>query len=132
MRKTIPIISLIVALSGFAIAAHAQLVVWSTTNFLYDPVGPYGTSNQFGDTSLPTLSIVDPGIDGPGSHAMELKWNQDGSFINFQSAGISYPASGNTNVFLANYTLSFDMKVTGVDAGPYPQGFQISIFGPGG
>jgi hypothetical protein len=24
------------------------------------------------------------------------------------------------------------MQVIGVDAGPYPQGFQISIFGPGG
>jgi hypothetical protein len=63
---------------------------------------------------------------------MALTWNQDGSFINFQSAGSSYAASGNTDTFSANYTLEFDMQVVGVNAGPYPQGFQISIFGPGG
>ena len=133
MRKTIPTIFLIAALSGFAIATNAQLVVWSTTNFIYDPVGPYGSTTDFGGGANPTLNIVDPGMGGPGSHAMELKWDQNSAnIINFQSAGISYPASGNTNAFLANYTLSFDMQVTGVDAGPYPQGFQISIFGPGG
>jgi hypothetical protein len=114
-------------------ATHAgQAVVWSTSNFTNDAVGSYGTTTMFGGTSVPTLNIVDPGIDGPGSHAMELVWNQDTTFINFQSAGFSYPASGNTNALLANYTLEFDMKVTGVDAGPYPTGFQISIFGPGG
>ena len=133
MRKTIRTIFLIAALSGFAIATHAQLVVWSTTNFVDDPVGPYGSTTDYGGGANPTLNIVDPGMGGPGSHAMELKWDQNSAnIINFQSAGISYPASGNTNTLLANYTLSFDMQVTGVDAGPYPQGFQISIFGPNG
>lgn len=112
-------------------ATHAQVVVWSTSNFVNDAVGPYGTTTQFGGTSLPTLNIVTPGMGGVGN-AMELQWIQDTTFINFQSAGISYPASGNTNTLLANYTLEFDMQVIGVDAGPYPQGLQISIFGPGG
>jgi hypothetical protein len=116
-----------------ATATHAQLVVWSTTNYIDDPVGPYGTTTDFAGGANPTLNIVDPGMGGPGTHAMELTFNAtSGTVLNFQSAGIYYPASGNTNAFLANYTLSFDMQVNGVNAGPFAQGFQISIFGPGG
>jgi hypothetical protein len=133
MRNPIFRLSLIALLSGLAAATHAgQVVVWSTDAFINDAVGPYGTTTQFGGTSNPRLNIVDPGMGGPGSHAMELVWDQDTTFINFQSAGIAYPTSGNTNTLLANYTLEFDMQVIGVDAGPYPQGFQISIFGTGG
>jgi hypothetical protein len=131
MKQTFRSISLIAALSGLTITTQAQ-VVWSTGAFASDPVGPYGTTTPFGDTSSPTLSIVDPGMTGSGSHAMQLVWNQDTTFINFQSAGISYAASGNTSANLIDYTFQFDMQVIGVDAGPYPQGFQISIFGPGG
>ena len=133
MRKAILTISFIAALIGLATVTHAQLVVWSTTNFLNDPVGPYGTTTDFAGGANPTLNIVTPGEGGPGSQAMELTFDAvSGNVINFQTATISYPASGNTNLFLANYTLSFDMAVQGVDAGPFAQGFQISIFGPGG
>ena len=122
---------MVAVLSGLTLTTQAQ-IIWSTGAFASDPVGPYGSTTSFGDTSTPTLSIVDPGMAGPGSHAMRLMWNQDGSFINFQSAGHSYPAAGNTSANLADYNFDFDLKVTGIDAGPYPQGFQISIFGPGG
>ncbi|HLX71106.1 MAG TPA: hypothetical protein VKV04_15880 [Verrucomicrobiae bacterium] len=133
MRKSLLALSLICALTGLTTATtHADVVVWNAgTNFDSEAVGPYGTTTDFGDTSTPALNIVTPGEGGIGN-AMELTWNQDGSFLNFQSAGSSYPTSGNTNTFLANYTLEFDMQITGVDAGPYPQGFQISIFGPNG
>jgi hypothetical protein len=108
-------------------------VVWSTTNFINDPVGLYGTTTDFGGGAPEALNIVDPGEHGPGSHAMELTFNPlSGNPLNFQSAGTSYPASGNTNAILANYEFSFDMQVKGVNAGPFPQGFQIQLFGPGG
>jgi hypothetical protein len=108
-------------------------VVWSTTNFVDDAVGMYGTTTDFGGGAPEALNIVTHGENGPGSHAMELTFNPvSGSALNFQSAGISYPASGNTNAILANYTFSFDMQVIGVNAGPFPQGFQIQLFGPNG
>ncbi len=133
MKPPLRILSLLVVLGSLATATHAQLVVWSTTNYVDDPVGPYGTTTDFAGSAVPALNIVDPGMGGPGTHAMELTfYATSGTVINFQSAGIYYPASGNTNAFLANYTLEFDMAVTGVDAGPFAQGFQISIFGPGG
>jgi len=122
------------AITLLSAATHAgQVVVWSTTNFVDDPVGPYGTTTDYGGGAPEALNIVDPGMGGPGTHAMEFTFNPvSGSTINFQSAGIPYPAFGNTNTLLANYTLSFDMAVQGVNAGPFPQGFQISIFGPNG
>jgi hypothetical protein len=133
MKQPIKTLMLIAVLSGLTAATHAQLVVWSTTNFVDDPVGPYGTTTDFAGSANPILNIVDPGMGGPGTHAMELTFDAtSGTVINFQSAGIYYPASGNTNSFLANYTLEFDLAVLGVDAGPFAQGFQISIFGPGG
>lgn len=122
--------SLIAMLCGVAVSSQAQTVVWSQ-NFDSLGLGAYGSTTQFGDTSNPHLNIVSPGMGGSGN-AMALSWTQDGTFINFQSAGTSTAASGNTQVNLANYTLSFDLSVTGIDAGPYPQGFQISIFGPTG
>ena len=104
MKQTLRSISLIAALSGLTITTQAQ-VVWSTGAFASDPVGPYGTTTSFGGIpSSPTLSIVDPGMTGSGSHAMQLVWNQDTTFINFQSAGISYAASGNTSANLFDYT----------------------------
>jgi hypothetical protein len=135
MKKTILNLSLIAAVSGFTIIAHAQsIVVWSTTNFDNDPVGPYGTTAQFGCAGGPiALNIVDPGMGGSGTHAMSLTFNPvTNNCLNFQTAGHSYPASGNTRTNLGDYTLEFDMQVNGFDAGPFPQGFQISIFGPGG
>jgi hypothetical protein len=126
MRKTILTISLIAALSGLAAATHAQLVVWSSTNFVYDPLGSYGAVNDFQGGENLTMNIVTPGEGGGSSQACEITFNPGGN-INFQTTGVPYPASGNTSLFLANYTLSFDMQVTGnnVSAGT---GLQISLF----
>lgn len=131
MKRTIRTLSLIAALGGLDVTSHAQTVVWSQ-NFDSLALGTYGTTTDFGTGVNPLLNIVTPGMGGTGN-AMELTWNQTtGNAINFQSAGASYAASGNSSAILANYTFSFDLAVQGVDAGPYPQGFQISIFGPGG
>jgi hypothetical protein len=129
MKHLAKTMSLVAALSALTVTSQAQIIVWNAgANFDSEPVGPYGSTTQFGGTSSPSLNIVTPGEGGSGN-AMAL---QDGSFLNFQSAGASYAASGNTSANLSDYTLSFDLAVQGVDAGPYPQGFQISIFGPGG
>src|SRR6476620_155808 len=79
------ILCLCAALSGLNTAANAQIVVWSAP-FDSEAVGPYGSTTQFGGTSSPLLNIITPGMGGTGN-AMELTWNQDGTFINFQSAG---------------------------------------------
>src|SRR6478672_10624612 len=81
------ILFLSAALSGLNTAANAQVVVWSAP-FDSEAVGLYGSTTQFGGTSSPLLNIVTPGMGGIGN-AMALTWNQDGSFINFQSAGAS-------------------------------------------
>ena len=111
MKRTILTLSLMVGLSGLTASTHAQsIVVWSTTNFVNDPVGPYGTHTDFGCGSNPALNIVDPGIGGPGTHAMELSFSPvTNTCINFQTAGISYPAIGNTRTNLSDYTIEFDM-----------------------
>lgn len=108
------------------VAAHAQLVVWSTTNFLSDPVGSYGAFHDFAGGQNVSTSIVSPGADGASSQAWEISFNP-ASPINFQTTGLPYPAFGNTNFFLANYTLSFDLQVTGNDVSP-SGGIQITIF----
>ncbi len=126
MRKAILTISLIAALSGLATATHAQLVVWSSTNFVDDPLGSYGAVVDFAGGQNVTTSIVTPGEGGGGSQAWEVSLNP-GSPINFQTTGVPYPTSGNTNLILANYTISFDMQVTGNDVSP-GGGLQISVF----
>ena len=133
MKQTLSAMSLFAVFSGLAVTSQAQTVVWNAgTNFDSVTLGAYGTATDFSSGVSPALNIVAPGMGGTG-RAMELTWNQtSGSGINFQSAGASYAASGNTSANLANYNLSFDLSVLGVNAGPYPQGFQISIFGPGG
>jgi hypothetical protein len=126
MKLTFRTISLIVALSGFSVAAHAQLVVWSTDSFTNDPVDTYGAVVDFQGGENVASSIVSPGESGGSSQAWEVSFNP-GANINFQTTGVPYPASGNTNAFLANYTLSFDMQVTGNNVSP-ASGIQISLF----
>jgi hypothetical protein len=134
MRITITkILSLVAVLSSLTNATQAQLVVWSTTNFVDDPLGPYGGATDFAGGAIPALNIVTPGESGGSSQALELSFDAtSGTVLNFQTTGVFYPASGNTNSFLANYTVSFDMQVNGANAGPIAQGFQFSIFGPNG
>jgi len=129
MRKIIPtILSLIAVLGVLTPAAHAQLVVWSTTNFVDDPIGPYGAIVDYAGGSSAALNIVTPGEGGGTNQALELTFDAaSGTTLNFQTTSASYPASGNTNAFLANYTLSFDMQVTGDNVSP-ANGLQLSIF----
>lgn len=108
--------------------SNAQLVVWSTTNFVDDVVGSYGAVNDFQGGDNVSSSIVSPGEGGGSSQAWEISFEPPNApNINFQTGGNPYPTFGNTNTFLANYTLSFDMQVTGNDVSP-GSGLQISIF----
>ncbi len=108
-------------------ATHAgQVVVWSQ-NFDAEPLGPYGTTENFG--TQPTNTIVAPGMGGTGQ-AMEITFDAvNGSNINFQVQTLRYPASGNTNAILANYTLEFDMAIQGATPG---YNMEISVEGPDG
>jgi hypothetical protein len=109
------------------VGAQAQLVVWSATNFVDDVVGSYGAFVDFQGGENVSTSIVTPGEGGGNSQAWEVSFNPSQPNINFQTTGIPYPASGNTNIFLGAYTLSFDMQVTGNDISP-ASGLQLSIF----
>ncbi|HEV2436940.1 MAG TPA: hypothetical protein VG077_13155, partial [Verrucomicrobiae bacterium] len=107
---------------------HAQLVVWSTTNFVDDPLGSYGAFVDFQGGENVAVNIVTPGEGGGSSQALEITLDPNQPNINFQTTTIPYPCSGNTNAFLANYTLSFDMQVSGtINLSPVG-GLQISLF----
>ena len=107
---------------------RAQLVVWSTTNFVDDPIGPYGAFVDFQGGENVAVNIVTPGEGGAGSQALEITFDPNQPNINLQTTTVPYPLSGNTNLFLANYTLSFDMKVSGtINLSPVG-GLQISLF----
>jgi hypothetical protein len=54
---------------------HAQLVVWSTTNFVDDPLGPYGAFVDFQGGENVAVNIVTPGEGGAGSQALEITFN---------------------------------------------------------
>jgi hypothetical protein len=107
---------------------HAQLVVWSTTNFVDDPLGPYGAFVDFQGGENVAVNIVTPGEGGAGSQALEITFNPNQPNINLQTTTVPYPLSGNTNLFLANYTLSFDMKVSGAINMSPATGLQLSLF----
>ncbi len=107
---------------------HAQRVVWSTTNFVDDPIGPYGAFVDFQGGENVAVNIVTPGEGGAGSQALEITFNPNQPNINLQTTTVPYPCSGNTNAFFANYTLSFDMKVSGaINLSPVG-GLQLSLF----
>jgi hypothetical protein len=135
MKKVIQIISLIAVLSSVTTATRAQIVVWSAENFTNDPVGPYGAVVDFQGGENLAMNIVTPGEGGGSSQACEITFSPNQPNINFQTTGVPYPASGNTNTFLAAYTLEFDMQVTGANLSP-ATGIQVSLFpnqtGPNG
>jgi hypothetical protein len=119
MRKTVLTLSLIGAMSALAIPTRAQVVVWSQ-NFDAEPLGTYGTIENFG--TQPTLNIISPGAGGT-NQAMEISFTPTAQQnVNFQSQTLRYPASGNTNPVLANYTLEFDMQIN-----PFTPGFNMEI-----
>ena len=122
-------ISVVAALSGLTVTSHAQ-VVWSQ-NFDSLALGTYGTTTDFaGGSGLPeATSIVTPG-DGGAGNAMEVTFNPvSGLSVNFQSGT---PASGNTSATLADYILSFDLAIQGVDISTGYGGLQISVQNGGG
>ena len=126
MRKKILSLSLICLLSGLTAVSQAQVVVWSQ-NFDAEPLGAYGTTEPFGTT--PSLNIVSPGAGGT-NQAMEISFTPTpGQNVNFQVQTLQYPATGNTNAVVANYTLEFDMQIN-----PFTPGFnmEISVEGPDG
>jgi len=126
MRNQILGLSLISASFGLAIATQAQVVVWSQ-NFDAEPLGAYGTTENFG--TQPELNIVSPGAGGT-NQAMEISFTPtSGQNVNFQVQTLQYPATGNTNPVVGNYTLEFDMQIA-----PFTPGFnmEISVQGPTG
>jgi len=106
-------------------ATHAQIPICSVTNFVDEPVGPYGAVQDFQGGESLTSSNVAPG-DVPTDQAWEVAFNP-GPNINFQTTSAAYPAAGNTNTSLSAYTLEFDMQVTGSNVS-LASGLQISIF----
>jgi hypothetical protein len=128
IKRQIKTLCLIAVLSSLSAVANADLVVWSQnfddTNTI--PLGPYGTTENFG--TQPALDIIAPGMGGTGQ-AMEITFTPNtGQNVNFQTQTLQYPASGNTNAIRANYTLEFDMQIA-----PFTPGFimEISVQGPG-
>ena len=123
---------MVAALSGLTVTSHAQ-VVWSQ-NFDSLALGTYGTTTDFaGGSGLPeATSIVTPG-DGGAGNAMEVTFNPvSGLSVNFQSGTPTYAASGNTSATLADYILSFDLAIQGVDISTGYGGLQISVQNGGG
>ena len=126
MRKTLLTLTLAVAFSALSASTHAQTVVWSTTNFVFDTYGAYGAINEFVGPDNLAMNILTPG-EGTNDLMLEVSFDPVQSNINFQTTTLPYAAYGNTNAFLANYFLSFDMQVTGNNISP-AGGVQISLF----
>ncbi len=119
---------MIAGLSSLIAATHAQQVVWSTTNFVADPIGSYGALVDFQGGESLAVNIVSPGEGGGSSQALEITCVPNQPNINFQTTTVPYPCSGNTNAFLSNYTLSFDMQVSGTNNLSPVNGLQLSLF----
>lgn len=134
MKHMVKTMSLVAALSGLAVTSQAQTTVWSQ-NFDTLALGAYGahTTDFINDTNTPALpanNIVALGQGGSG-RAMAFTFNAtNGVNLNLQTATLEYAASGNTSANLADYTLSFDMAVQGVNLVANQQ-LQVSVFGPG-
>lgn len=130
MRQICRTIILVAVLCGWSIRAASQTVVLSDSFDGY-PAGTFGSAYNFGDSGAnPSSTIVAPGAGGSG-RALQLSANlHSGTNSN---AGVNLPAyspSGNVSPNLSDYTLSFDLAITGAN----PGGFYVAlnIFGPGG
>ena len=135
MKQELGTLALIAALGSLSLTSQAQIVVWSQ-NFDSLSLGAYGahTTDFVGDATNPALpanNIVAPGAGGSGQ-SMALTFNAvNGTTLNLQTATLEYGAAGNTSANLADYTLSFDMAVQGVNLAFGFGGVEIGIFGPG-
>ncbi len=135
MKQIIKSMSLVAALSGLSLTSQAQLVVWSQ-NFDSLTPGTYGATTDFQNDltnpANPADNILTPG-DGGSGNAMALTFNTvSGTTVNIQTATPTYAAVGNTSASLADYTLSFDMAIQGVDVSTGYGGLQISVQNGGG
>jgi O-glycosyl hydrolase len=128
MKQTIRTITLIAALSGFSVAARAQTVVLSD-NFDSYSLGAFGSTYNYASGGNVTATIVAPGAGGTGQ-ALQLSGNITNGVA--ENAGVNSPVytpSGNTDVNLSDYTLSFDLAIThGTNAG---FSVVLNIFGTG-
>jgi beta-xylosidase len=118
-----------VASIGFSGTAHAQTVV-AADNFDSYSLGAFGNAYNYADAAAnPASTIITPGAGGAGN-ALQFSGNlHSGTNAN---AGVnlpSYSPSGNTSPNLSDYTLSFDLAITGAN----PGGFYVALntFGPG-
>ena len=134
MKQIIRTISLLAAI-GLPVGGSAQIIVWSQ-NFDSLAPGAYGAHttdfvNDGTNPALPANNLVTPGQGGSGN-AMAFTFNAvSGTTLNLQTATLEYAASGNTSANLADYTLSFDLAVQGVDVSMGYGGLEIGVFGPG-
>jgi hypothetical protein len=134
MLQILKTMTLVTLLSGLTTAIQAQTVVWSQ-NFDSLTLGAYGTTTDFvNDPTTPALPVnnivADPYTSG---QAMALTFNAlSGTTVNLQTAIPTYAASGNTSVNPADYTLSFDLAVQGVNLAMGYGGLEISVQNGGG
>jgi len=125
-------LSLAAALSSFAASSYGQVIVWSQ-NFDSLSLGPSGAHTQdFNGGASPANNIVAPGFGGSGN-AMAFTFNTvSGTSVNIQTATLATAPSGATSANLADYVLSFDMAIQGVDITTGFGGLQISVQGNDG
>jgi beta-xylosidase len=128
MKQTLGPMSLIVAMSGFSIAAHAQTVVISD-NFDSYSLSTFGSVYNFASGGNVSSTIVTAGSGGAG-RALLLSGNIINSVS--ENAGVNSPVyipSNNTDANLSDYTLSFDLAIThGANTG---FSVVLNIFGTG-
>jgi PEP-CTERM motif len=130
MKQILRMISVVAALCGLTVTSHAQ-IVWSQ-NFDSLTLGTYGTTADYGGGMPEATSIVTPGDGGVGNAMQVTFYPVSGSNVNFQAGTPAYAASGNTSATLADYTLSFDLAIQGVDISTGYGGLQISVQDGGG
>lgn len=108
---------------------QAQSVVLSDDFDSYS-LGAFGSAYTYGDTAAnPSSTIVSPGAGGAGQ-ALQFSANlHSGTSAN---TGVNLPAyspTGNLSPNLSDYTLSFDLAVTGANPGAFY--VALNTFGPG-
>lgn len=108
------LVSIIAALSSFAVAAQAQTVVWSDNYEGYAP----GTSELAPWASTGTLAnysvTVAAGTGVGGSQGLTWKADFLSAYSGYLPVNMGYSGgnpSGNTDPNINDYTLSFDMSV---------------------
>lgn len=121
---------LLAAVGGLGTLTRAQTIVLAD-NFDGYSVGTFGSAYNFGDSGAsPASTVVTPGAGAIGA-ALQFSANlHSGTNANTGVNLPSYTPIGNVSPNLSDYTLSFDLAITGAD----PGGFLVAlnIFGPGG